>query len=1715
MATDSEASRPEGWNPSGSAAAAPRRGLPRWRLEPRRPGRRRAALRTLATALCYLSLSGLLIWVVLWLSPPQPARLVLLGAGYETNLAIPENVYGREALRDLEALTRRSPLSLFWKSRRMVLPHPARTLRSHGGWDRDLGSGPEKTLVLYVAVHGGTDAKGAYLLADDGDARNLEGSRLRLDAVLDRLADRSLEKKNKALILDVTRLSTHWPLGMIRNDFARELRRLDERISQIPRLIVISASDVDQRSGDSGQWRRTAFAHFLVQGLKGEAARQDGRIDVRSLFEFVRGRVGLWARAARGTVQTPVLLPSRGGVERAAEMELAAVPLRPSAEPAAEPPSELSADLVSAWREFGRLQRQEPYPAAYAPETWSLLQATILRAEELERAGDRGSARALLPRLAELQRALDESRTIALPLSTAASLAMPAACGQRLPAASEAVEQQFNRHWDAPTAELPKRWGQILQSLAATASEARTQVRLQVTRLVLDRVAESPEQDLARGVSWLRAIDPPTEPRPAEAHDLIMLRRSGDAPDRPGEAYFGAVARAVRTRLGAEAAALGLGANGHPYSERVAPWVWQKVAQGDELRRPGHDLLFAADERSWNEAIRLLDGASARYAEAGEQAGKLREKLAVRDRILPTLPYYTRWLVQNRPGDGQLQQQAEALWDRLHESLGRLQPSPKNLAGPSPADDSAAASLGQGYGQIEREFARACESALAASEPDNLAAILEALKVPFLDLPEEAKSGLTRLSQVDISQRSNDARVKLLAHAARLEESLHSRYAKVLEDGDSSPAPSQEDLGAKGIQRARSGVRLALATIGRSWYDEGPELESEPFDQARQRSLAIDPQEEPAWLARVGGRIGERLASTAEEIVRLVERPRLRAQVGDGLARLARADTMRQLLDGSAADLLARHLLPRHDPRALATPIDRVQLSAYRRLLIRSLLAHQARRAYDDHWYAEDPQARTPYYRAVGQAYLDDAKALDPFQFAPDGSLADLEQSLAQSPDGLQISGPAERSVTDEPTLDFRYSVRPDRTRRTGHAVLWSEVPAPFRAADRAAGRMAVALGESEPGLDFRLEQPIAEDPAQDRRPPRGSVDFAVRGLFRGQRLARVTRLDIFPRPEEVAGHHPPSGPARVAVRAGDDVFQKFGSGNGVLAIVLDASGSMGPPRGEGFTDATRFSQATRALEQVLREQPAGTIVGIYTFGAAPPDRRDVRPEDTIRTAIPLTRWDPSMLEGVMSQLRFPATLPWSESPIVRTVLAARDDLLGLGGASGQKSILVITDGDDNRFAQDKIGNPTGKGVRDALQEGFRDTGIQLNVVGFRPASRVEQERMASQFGVVSDLQVPGRFYYVDNLEQLVASLRRATRRELAYRVVGEDENPVPGISPREVLISRPSANIRWFPEGLPPGGYKLAAVVDRLRTKSIALDHGDLLLVNLLDGDRPISFERVLYAKEFYPFAPSAFDARNRWRLTVLRNRRMPGGAVQMLVALERQPDPGESILRVIRPKEIWFEVATGAETPRPVSLRWSEREGFPAPTWALELPDWPAAQAGGSQAASVLRAWWRDAADAPPVRILRAIEDFPVGPGPHPEQKLTAGRSTFTLESIGIEDHVVEVADQARQARPCLVVRMAYQGQPIRVRPDHVSFVGAEHRCYLEAGRYTGIFWTTTRDEIPDLPKLRLEVIGREDFRTQCRNDGTSVELVLDAPGTEETLPLSAEPLPDGPAR
>ena len=99
--------------------------------------------------------------------------------------------------------------------------------------------------------------------------------------------------------------------------------------------------------------------------------------------------------------------------------------------------------------------------------------------------------------------------------------------------------------------------------------------------------------------------------------------------------------------------------------------------------------------------------------------------------------------------------------------------------------------------------------------------------------------------------------------------------------------------------------------------------------------------------------------------------------------------------------------------------------------------------------------------------------------------------------------------------------------------------------------------------------------------------------------------------------------------------------------------------------------------------------------------------------------------------------------------------------------------------------------------------------------------------------------------------------------------------------------------------------------------------------------------------------------------------------------------------------------------------------------------------------------------------------------------------VESVRVEDHLVEVRPGAREVKSCLVVRLEHaSGKPIAVRPTGLVPAGSEQRFYTAAARTTALFWPITKDEAG--AKLTgLSLYSLNAFKAQAERRGYSIEM------------------------
>ena len=525
-----------------------------------------------------------------------------------------------------------------------------------------------------------------------------------------------------------------------------------------------------------------------------------------------------------------------------------------------------------------------------------------------------------------------------------------------------------------------------------------------------------------------------------------------------------------------------------------------------------------------------------------------------------------------------------------------------------------------------------------------------------------------------------------------------------------------------------------------------------------------------------------------------------------------------------------------------------------------------------------------------------------------------------------------------------------------------------------------------------------------------------------------------------------------------------------------------------GQQGPSKFEEAAQALKAVLSHLPPATVVSLWIFGEALGQAKTTdTAERTIRRVQKPIAWEPTILDSLVKEVA--AIEPWNESPILRTMIWAAEDLRGVAGS---KSLLVLTDGMDNRWATDRQVNPNGLDVAASLGSYFAGSDIAVNVIAFRVASAAEQQHVRTQFEAVERFRVPGFFATADQGPALIAALDRAMRPALRYAIDSALSGPIPAPSPLGFPVQPAQAGLPGEPQRLPSGSYQLRLLSDDARRCRFAINDGDWLLLNIMPNPTGTRFERPLFSREFFGLRPASEDSRSGWRLSVIQNQLLEPATLRMTTTFEKPQDPGDPILQVVRPREIWFDVESPGEekSPAGISVTVADQWGYPAPAWRVDVSGWPTIPLTTVPNIPILRVWWDSEGEtSPDVRLERGPDFKSVDDLERLNPSIDGQR--VTIESVQIEDHEVDIGDGAKQIRSCLVVRIAYpKGLPVFSRPYGLGVEGCEHRFYEDVFKYTGLFWPV-KPGLLDSSNWRLGLISVERFRRDAKRRGFTLRL------------------------
>ncbi len=1624
----------DAWKNAGKSSTADTQGKRQWQQGPKadpksaaKPSKNRSRL-FIALGALVVVLGGFIALIVMP-KPPRSAALVLIGSGYEENLAIPHNVYGWKGLLDMaQGAEKTSLLSrLSWvKPDKLRLLFGPQEVTSGKTWEEIWAEVPrnfeEKNLILYLALHGGANADGAYLLANDPTTK----TRIRIEEVLKSLKDPELADKNIVLILDATQVAAHWQTGMLTNDFARKLKSLEKEIEEIPNLMVLSSSDMNQRSWVSEQWQQSIFVHFVIDGLRGAAdADKNNRLTVLELHDYVREKVKSWAEANRDASQVPVLL---GGADRAASIELVQLSEPQEGQvPSDAPGVEFNQydQMRTAWNECRTLSKQIPAPEVYSPHWWRCYRDTLVRYEQILRAGDPTNKKVILRN--KLNQLSDTIRSSGIVFASANSLGnsliMPRMLGIVPSWSQKELSSQLRDVWQAEgDINRKKAWDKLMawaKGAGTTTSQQQKQLlQVELGKEVMAKLVQKKELtqiDLEQAADLLkRWVNGKSlrNLRATEVHFLVMLFYDEIAP--PTQPLVEDLRLALEVRLLAERTALaatGENSQVHLYSEQVMPWIQEKVNQGDHSRRLGEDWLFGSDKSSWEKARKYLSEGKSAYESALKDAMVVQKAYDQQDRALADLPHYAHWAAGHPLGKEQLLKDVESLAqsiDDLSKLLGRANPKGEWIHQPlSDAPPQQNYSLKSLTKEVNRKLddlrialVEECDRLLKerADHQENWHMIENVLATPLIE---------------------SNIRIAMLEESRRISNKLHDGRLKF--EGHKVNA---DDLANQARTWAQHQGWMALTVAGKSWQ----------LDRAFSRKE----------FGQAGGYLAETFQKRRQNIHTVWEESIDSPDLKVAAKKLKSAEYSCRRISGGEASLIPND------------PFDPV--IGMRRLRTHDLLLWQAKRSQQDHWFADSDDPKATYYIPAATAYLKDARRLAAGR--PGEKIVNKKRSTAVdlaekhlTLTQVNVKENPEFHVTTEQKFALAWNLKADPKLPSGIPMVWLDAEGPFKnlSDNLYKGRLPIqGWLDSEDGDAGTLEKRyFLESSIRDERvaPPlvpkvvKGQAN--IRGVYRGQRISSKTELFVHQSPEVIMSKYPPPPETKVAIR-----LQK-GVSYGALCIVIDMSGSMKDPL-QKF-GKTKLAFARESLQKVLAKIPDGTYLSIQSFShKSAPKMQD--PDGNVRREWlrkPTPWYGKRELTRTMDKLY--SLDPLYTSPIARSLDEARENGFP-DNYQGPKVLLALTDGEDTEFNK---GNRIG--IPQFLKNKFTGSRIAVNVVCFTQNEQ-EAKKAEKQFDIVKALEPPGRFYNEKSGEKLAQTLEEALRPKVRLY---QNLSAVTDL-PKGIMVSRHEQNVQWKTLTLKSTTDDFGARLQSAKLQDIRLQRGERLLLSLVQGlNGTLRFKREVYAK-LVQDNKDRLNYKDNWLVGVLQNGIFFEEArLEQLLSFEdyinTKPGPQE-IVRHYRPGFMWLEVTNKKTGKSPKGLQWYNDFDYPAPTIRAHSGPF------GPEASKV-SVWWVEN-QSPEDKLctrLRHVPESSTLEDLRRNANITVAGFPVTIEKLQVEDRHVSIAPPKRfgtsanrAIKSCLVVQLKHDPKkPVVVQGLNLGHRGEEHHFFTHAGKYTAFFW------------------------------------------------------------
>jgi Mg-chelatase subunit ChlD len=1071
--------------------------------------------------------AGIVI-LILFLRPPKPSNFELVYVPHEDDIASPLSAWSKQA-KQYSSQVKNEKLK-YQENQLSVDDEPWA-----GIIERSTGTIHEKapdSVVIFLAVPGGADGDGPYLIPNG--AGPIDRTRfLRIDVLLKKLRDLPAGTK-KLVVFDAVQSPSFWPLGLIQNDFAKQLKKTD--FGSVKNLVVICSAEEGQRSWVSEEWGQSAFAHYFLAALRGNATE---RPSAAQIFQQVKRDVGEWVYNNWGVAQELFIL---GDLAAADKMEFAGQGgSNASQAPAAPPALDV---VVDAWKKRDELALISPPPWATAPLLWRQYLDWLIRYENLVRIG--GDTTTAQSKLSTLANQIDGARPDLKSLYAVlpASTALASRPVRRLHESGDAAEPSVEKDVVAGLADNAT--DAAKNKVPELAADKQNPTRWPAVLNILLTQAIADPAKLNRACEFARAIlgdDPP----PSEILLMLELHRFQDkSKNRPESAL---ISTALSVRKQAEEAALGL-TGGNPaseslpaYSEQILPWIKDDVEVGDKLRRVAEDHLFSEKKADWSNATGLLKQAEASYRKAQEKALQIRIALAARDDLLTALPYYAQWQAESRKPDTSIIGVIVDLCGQAHE-LDRLLADPKR-ATPATALQERAVKAQGGFNDLKNKFHKECESlATNGGQQEPRHAIEAALHVPLID-----------------SKLRADLLDNLRAIRGRIKEKPETE--RRLDD-----AKKEEEKYA--ASRALRETQLALAVFG---LDKGAENDPAAAGRAVHDHWLKQLQAVQESMDKGSGAV--ELAAARDAFV----------QAGSGAQRL----------DGAAASYLTGTKTP-SETRFSVQLHDLLTWQAERTYQDHwfsndGAVAYYCRIGQD---YVKDAEDRIRSLPAVASGPETEQRlAVANNWKAKFEKPVKLEGFWQDEKLGLKVL-----RLTDESAMPREFKITVPEPLAEGAIAYRFERGAGLLPRSEDWSLHPIQAGKREFVGEDRFS--VEKKPQQQLRLKPDTSNHGLRAYFRGQSLHLNTDVQIYRKPDIVAAGRrmPPGRIAVQAEQSNYDAFRARNTAI-AFVLDASGSMNFAPNGIDTGTKAgrnRRFDRALDALKTVLEKLPAGMYVSLRIF---------------------------------------------------------------------------------------------------------------------------------------------------------------------------------------------------------------------------------------------------------------------------------------------------------------------------------------------------------------------------------------------------------------------------------------------------------------------------------------------------------------------------------------